>query len=103
MFDPEEGAELGHIQTGAGAVHDGVEDPVHRRPGHEEKVPAVFDLGPKVPTSLAVTVPHKVLRPSTSLVEKQSSHSRWSVAVCLRAGTRVVIDSIREVRESSRR
>ena len=44
LFGAEQGAQLGHVETGPGAVHHGVEHPVHGRPGREEQVPAVLDL-----------------------------------------------------------
>jgi len=40
----EDGADLGHVESGAGPVHHGVEDPLHLVPVGEDQVAAVLEL-----------------------------------------------------------
>ena len=40
----EDGAHLGHVEAGSGAVDDGVEQLLHRRPVGEDQVAAVLEL-----------------------------------------------------------
>ena len=42
--DPEQRAQLRHVQPGPGPVHDGVEGPLHHRTGGEDQVAAVLEL-----------------------------------------------------------
>ena len=41
---PEDGADLGHIQPGACAIHHGVKHPLHRRAVGEDQVATVLEL-----------------------------------------------------------
>ena len=52
----EDGADLGHVQPGAGPVDHGVEHPLHRRAVGEDQVAAVLELidGEPVAESAAV-------------------------------------------------
>ena len=52
----EDGADLGHVQPGAGAIHHRVEHPLHRRAVGEDQVAAVLELidGEPVAESAAV-------------------------------------------------
>jgi hypothetical protein len=61
----EDGADLGHVQPGAGAIHHSIEDPLHPRAVGENQVAAVLELIDGEPVSKSAAVLLVKVKPET--------------------------------------